>query len=157
MTVGLTNEGLLEYLRQKNFDVQFQPETKQISAHVVVGRESYPFFVKLDTDSGILQLLVFIPYALQPNTAPDIARLLHYCNKEIDLPGFGIDELVGAIYYRCVLVGTKGEIAEEVLDKALRAIPRLCETFFPIIIMSMSGKMRFDTVLQKAKKEQNKR
>lgn len=157
MTISLTNDSLLDYLQQKNFDAQIQRETQQLSAHLSVGRESYPFFVKIDSNSGILQLLVFIPYALQTSAAPDISRLLHYCNKEIDLPGFGIDELANAVFYRCVLVGKKGEVSTELLDRLLVAIPKLCETFFPLIIMGMSGKLRFDTVLEKAKKEKGKK
>lgn len=156
MSIALTHDTLLDYLRGKNFEPEIQSETKQIVAEMIVGREKHPFFVKMDSTSGIIQLLVFLPYELKPSAAPDVARLLLYCNKEIDLPGFGVDETANVVFYRCVLVGTKDEIAIELLDKVITAIPKLCEAFFPLITMAMGGKIKFDTILEKAKLDKSK-
>lgn len=152
MTISLNYSSVLNYLKQKQFDASIQTGMDQISAKLSVGKENYPFFVKIDSAGGLVQLLVFLPYALQPSLAPDMARLLHYCNKEIDFPGFGIDEVAGAVFYRCVVLDEQGEISLALFDKVLAAMPRVCEAFFPLITMSMTGKVRFDSILEKARK-----
>lgn len=152
MTVSLSQDRILEYLLERKFEANIQPETQQISAKLAAGKEKYAFFARLDEQANLLQLFVFLPYALPKQFTADVARLLHFFNKEIDFPGFGIDETEGVIFYRCTLLGTQGYIQKDILDKVIDALPKLCEAFFPTIALAIAGKIRFDAILEKSKK-----
>lgn len=155
MSIKLSLDALSDYLREKGYDAH--KKVDQISTELTAGRDKHPFFVKVDGEGSLVQLIVFLPYVLQQKHASDVARLLHYYNKEIDLPGFGIDEVSGGVFYRCVVIGDDGEVPRRLMDKVLGAVPKLCENFFPLVSAAMAGALRFDTMLEKLKSKNLKK
>lgn len=150
MTIHVTLEGLQQFLQQKQFPAEIDEKSKQITSSLPIGGQDYPLFVKVD--SNMVQLILFIPYAMNPQTVNDVARLLHYLNKEIDMPGFGMDETARAIFYRCSLPTTHGQIDPALLDTLLAAFPKIGYAFFPTILAIANGNTRFENILKKLKK-----
>ncbi len=146
----VTQYTLLDYLKKKQLDPQVQEETQQIfSIWKTDGRE-FPLFIRSLNDGELLQLLAFIPCNLSQETLNDVSRLLHMLNKELDLPGFCIDELSLTAFYRIVLPTLKGELDEKVLDAILNTMEVVCKSFSPAIETVAHGAMTFEEVLKKA-------
>lgn len=126
-----------EYLKKIGYQPQIQETTGQLYVVLNVERREFPLFFK--TDGSVLQLLIFMPCAVESSAFPDLARLLHLLNKEIDIPGFGMDEQGGVVFYRCVLPTLKGELEEELLKTIVKAMERVASLFFPIVANIASG------------------
>ncbi|BBI16924.1 YbjN domain-containing protein [Neochlamydia sp. S13] len=146
--IPLTIDSLYEYLINKSVDVKHQPETKQIYTLFKVQNEAFPLFIGLLNDEELLQLFAPIPIALESQTITEVARVLHLFNKEIDIPGFGLDERAKIVFYRTILPASDKKVAGEILCNYIHTIPLLIETFFPIIAAVVAGKARFIDVVK---------
>ncbi|MFQ5729728.1 MAG: YbjN domain-containing protein, partial [Waddliaceae bacterium] len=99
----VTLDALLKFLKKKNYDAKLQRETQQIYIILKLEEKEFPLFLRIFEQSDLLQLLVFMPIQIKPGTHADLARLLHLINKELDIPGFGMDENSEVAFYRCML------------------------------------------------------
>lgn len=134
--IALNLNALYDFLKQNKEDVKKQEATDQI--YIIYKQEGLEFPLFIKTDGTVLQMIIFLPCKLKPNTAPDMGRLLHLLNKEIDLPGFGMDEQSGITFYRNVITTNKKLDTEVFLD-ILNAMPRLAQMFFPLISRVANG------------------
>lgn len=144
--ITLNQDNLLKYLRQKQYKAELQPETQQIYFIFHIEGHQFPLFAKIDEQQMVLQLLMFFPCTFTPSTVSDTARLLHLLNKEIDLPGFGLDETSKVIFFRSVLPTLDGEINELLIDKFLMAIPQIGRACLGVVVAVASGTRRFEAV-----------
>lgn len=140
---------ILDALKEKGFQATLQEETQQVFIIFKLHEAEFPLFVKVVHDGDLLQILMFIPSHLDKNHANDVARLMHYVNKEMDLPGFGYDELNQMMYYRLLLPTQKKKIDVELLLAFVNAAKLACETFAPMIQSVNLGKTRFKDILEK--------
>ena len=121
-------------------------------------------------DGHLLQLLVFYSLHLEPNgkfcprekrllirsghqvkeSTADLSCLLHLLNKELDVPGFGMDEMAGVVFYRLMLPTPKKKIDEELLVAYLKTAEHVCQMFSTPIEAVSSGQMTLDQILAKA-------
>ena len=113
--IPLTLDSLYDYLTKNNLEIKRQPETAQLFVLFKIQDQDYPIFLRVMDDGELLQILAFMPISLDPKTAPDLARLLHLFNKEIDIPGFGMDESAKVIFYRIVLPAVEGKVSGEIV------------------------------------------
>lgn len=141
-----------------------------------IGQKRFPTFLKALDEGNLLQILIFIPSYLKPNngfsigegklktasvnkemtSVADLSRLLHLLNKELDIPGFGIDEQGGSVYYRAVLQTPKKTVEDELLLKILGNAQKLCASFLiPIEAMS-AGVMTLQQFIEKTKELKDK-
>lgn len=134
---------LLEHVKQKKLEAQMQNK-EQIRVTFKVEGFEFPLFISVYEPTNVIQFLLFMPCGIAPDATNDIARLLLLLNKEIDLPGFGMYEDKGAIYYRCVLPTAKGEIEEGLFNKILLVIPQLGIICFPMIAKVASKHTSFE-------------
>lgn len=72
-----------------------------------LGRER-TLYLLLQPPSGAedvcnLQFFALLPFAAQNGRADSLARVILLINNAIPLVGFGLDEPVGKVYFRCVL------------------------------------------------------
>ena len=74
-------------------------------------------------------MLVFIPIQLKPDAIHDVSRLLHMLNKEMDLPGFGMDENAGVVFYRLMIPAMNKKIDGDLLLAYLKTANNICELF----------------------------
>jgi len=147
----LNADALKKHLVSKEFEPQYQPETQQVYVIFKVANREFPLFFRIYEGGDLLQALSFIPCMLKPTAINDLARLLHMLNKELDIPGFGVDEAAGVIFYRIMLPATNKEINIEILDNYINSIQNIIQTFAPVIATVAAGMSTFQEVLKKVK------
>lgn len=154
--IPLTLDNLYDYLVQNQFDVKRQPETNQIYVLYKVQNQDYPIFMRVVDEGDLLQILAFMPISLDAKTLSDLGRLLHLFNKEIDIPGFGMDEAAKVIFYRTVLPSMEGKVSGEIVAGYLNSIKVITDTFYPVIGAVVTGAVTFNDVVKKANEVDNR-
>ena len=92
-------------------------------------------------------------YRAFARSKPDI---LHLLNKEMDIPGFGMDEDSKVIFFRISQpLSTEGELDTDLMDAYLESIKTVCTTFTPAIINVSQGTMTLEEILQKVKEAES--
>ncbi len=112
---------------KKSFDAELQKENKQIAIMLKVSEHEVPLFVGILHDT-LVQMIAYLPFEIKENSAGEVGRFLHLLNKQLDLPGFGMDESAGLIFYRAVIPCLKPEVDEELFDAYLRTLQNACQT-----------------------------
>lgn len=179
--INITSESLLQFLRKNKYDAEIQSDTQQVYTIFKLNQREYPLFLRVFDEGHLLQLLVFIPSNLEPNEqfaigkkqgkasseeadkakdqkaiVADVARLLHLLNKELDVPGFGMDEMAGVVFYRLMLPTPKKKIESELLLAFLKTIEHVCQMFSTPIEAVSSGQMTLNQILSKAQEVDQK-
>lgn len=149
--IPLNLSAIQKHLKEKQFDPSEQPETNQIYLIFDLHAQKFPLFIRVIEDSGLLQMLAFMPFNINPNAANDTARFLHLLNKELDVPGFGMDESAHLIFYRVMIPASKGEIDPDIIDAFVVSMKSVCETFFPAIAAVGQGAATYEEVFKKMK------
>ena len=147
----LTLESLKGHFLKNKLDAQIQEETQQLYIIFRIDNADYPLFIRIYESGDLLQLLIFLPYELKKAAVADTARLLHLINKEIDVPGFGIDEISDVMFYRAVLPCFEHSIDEAVLNAYINSLQIVCKTFSQLIGNVAAGATSFDQVFKKVK------
>jgi hypothetical protein len=145
---------LLAYLLEKKFTAHIQQETNQLCVLFTVDKKEYPAFIRFAQNSDLLQILTFIPRTIKPTAFADTARLLHMFNKEIDLPGFGMNEETGHLFFRCAIPCPKGKVDGQVLEAFLNSTQVVCKNFGHAIETVAEGLISYDDLIKKAKGKQ---
>lgn len=148
--VVLETESLMHYLKQQGYAPTYQEETKQVYIIVKQEKQEFPLFFKIDPDKTGLQMVLFLPMKIKDNLG-DIARYLHFLNKEIDLPGFGMDEKMGVVFYRATLLADDGECSSKHCEGLLVSVPRLASLFLPPIALLAKGSVTYDVVTKRTR------
>lgn len=169
----MTPDSLLNFMQKNKYEANIQSDTQQVYTIFKINKKEYPLFLRVFDDGHLLQLLVFIPCALEPNqkfafdkktkrepsesssdkskeSVADLARLLHLLNKELDVPGFGMDEMAGVVFYRLMLPTPKKKFDEDLLVAYLKTAEHVCQMFSTPIEAVSSGQMTLDQILAKA-------
>lgn len=131
--MNLTTESLLASLKKKGINANVQQETGQIFFGFNAHNEQFAIFLRIYKESQLLQIIVFQPIHFKAETAGETARLLHWVNQAIDLPGFGMEEGSKTIFYRIMLPAIGMEIDEKLFEPFLAAMKGVSETFYPPI------------------------
>lgn len=148
--LNITPEALLAFMKKQKYEAAIQPDTSQVYTILKIDRKEYPLFLRIFEEGPLLQLLVFIPCPLEKEIAPDMGRLLHLLNKELDVPGFGMDENAGVIFYRLMLPAQAKKIDEELLTTFLKTTEHVCKMFSNPIEAVAFRHATLDEILKKA-------
>ena len=155
--INMTPEALLSVLKKNHYDdAAIQDETNQVYTILKMDQKEYPLFLRVFDDGHLLQMLAFIPCQLEKEVIPDMARLLHLLNKELDVPGFGMDEMAGVVFYRIMLPTPKKKIDSELLLAFLKTIEHVCQMFAAPIEAIGFGQATLEQILQKAQELEQK-
>jgi hypothetical protein len=146
----LSLEKLVSLLKAKGYEANIQKETGQVYAIFKEDDQEFPLFGRIYETGELLQLIAFFPYQLENKVLSDIARLLHLLNKELDIPGFGMDEFGGVSFFRCMLNTPGKKIDEKQLELYLNTIRLACKSFNPTIAAVATGAMSVDDIIDKA-------
>lgn len=147
--INVTLENILEELKKKELNPSIQEDTQQVFVSFKIHDTDFPMFIKVIHDGDLIQILHFIPAHLDKNHASDVARLMHYLNKEMDLPGFGYDENNQMMFFRLLLPTHNKKVDSQLLLAFVNAARIANETFAPMIQNVNMGKTRFKEILQK--------
>lgn len=145
----LNLSNLLQYLQKKEHEASLQTETNQILIPIKVKKVEFPFFIRITNDEKLIQMLAFFPCNIKEGSEADTARCLHLLNKELDVPGFGMDDVNGLVFYRYMIPCENKEFNESTIDRFMTAVPGICESFFPLIFNISQGTMKFSEVTDK--------
>lgn len=107
--VQLAQNALLQVLKEMKLDPIWQKETDQIYVLLTIAKREVPIFFGLRGGNTLLQTIAYLPYDLPQKSIGQVARLLHLLNRDIDVPGFGIDEEQRLMFFRCVIPCIEGE------------------------------------------------
>lgn len=149
--LSITKETLIDFLKKNGFKSEIQKETGQVVSILKIANHEFPLFLRPFQGSELLQLLVFIPIPIKSRAKSDLARLLHQINKELDIPGFGMDEDSDTCFYRVMLPTIDNKIDERVLESYLKSLTLICEQIAPTVIAVASEVATFEEILRKAK------
>jgi hypothetical protein len=154
--IKLTLENIQKLLQEKGANVQSQKETGQLYIILKISDTDFPLFIRLYESEDLLQLLLFIPCNIQEGAEGEIARLLHTLNKEIDVPGFGMDETSKVVFYRVMVPAFHNQIEEELIDVYYQSLPNIASTFGGVISAVATGNATYKEVMKKVNEAQAK-
>jgi len=154
--IKVTQHSLLQELKKLNLESQVQQETNQIYHVFKIERREYPLFIRILHEGELIQLLTFIPCNIKPEQLNDVGRFLHMINRELDVPGFCLDENSSTIFYRLILPTPKKEIASDTFEALLNTTQMVCKTFSPAIEAIASGTMTLEEMIKKAEEATTK-
>ena len=148
MSFDLNINALLAYLRENQQEPELQKATDQVFITYQVQGYEVPVFFLARTESELLQIVAYLPYQLPQKTFGEVARMLHILNKELDMPGFGMDETEKLMFYRSVIPCPDGKVSKRLFNMHLGTTRIVCDTFMHAIGMIVSGTMTVDEVLK---------
>lgn len=148
----LDQEHLLTFA--KTYDLEeptVEEGTGQIVSRFKIEDIEFPLFMRIFEGATLLQMIVFIPTKLEEKAYNDTGRLLHLLNKEIDLPGFGMDEDSSTIFFRHMLPCPQQNFDEELLRTLMDGMKLVCKSFSNAIAAVATGAVTFDKIVEQAK------
>lgn len=148
----LNQNNLIHLLHDLKLEPTLQTETNQVYATLYISRQEVPVFFGILGEGTLLQTIAYLPFEINDSKKGEVARLLHLINKELDMPGFGMDEVQKLMFYRCVIPCLNGEIAENILDTYVGTTKVACETFMSAIALIASGSANVDDILKERAK-----
>lgn len=149
----VTDHNLTETLKKLGLDPKVQEGTNQIYGIFTHEEREFPLFLRVLHEGELLQLLTFIPINVDEDKVTDMARFLHMLNKELDVPGFCIDETSKTVFYRLMLPTLKKEISQESLEAFLNTSQVVCKSFSTIIEALAVGAVKLSDILKKAQQQ----
>lgn len=155
--IDMTPEALLGLLKKHQYEANIQDETQQVYTILKVEQKEYPLFLRVFDEGHLLQMLAFIPCKLEKHVVSDMARLLHLLNKELDVPGFGMDEIAGVVFYRIMLPTPKKKIDSELVVAFLKTVEHVCQMFAAPIEAVGFGQATLEDILKKAQELEQSR
>lgn len=144
------NDSLTRFLDSLSLKPLYQKETDQVYVLFEVERQEFPLFFRIYEEESMLQLLIFFPFQLHADRFNAMARMLHFVNKEIDLPGFGMDEAVGLVFHRIMCPLFEKKIDTHLLKTYLEAAPKLCQKFFAPLAGTAMSHLSFEELIKKS-------
>jgi hypothetical protein len=142
--VQLKTEALFDLIKKKGIQAEMQKETGQIFFGFKALDQNFAIFMRVYEQSQLLQMIVFLPIQYDDKNIGEVARLLHWINQAIDLPGFGMEEGGKTIFYRLMLPAIGMQFDEKLLEPFLGAMRNVCETFYPSIVKVATEGVTFD-------------
>ena len=149
------NKKILKLLNDSGHEAKLEEETSQISLSIKIDNLNHPTFFRVIEEGPMLQVICFLPVQYTKTTAGDTARLLHLFNKEIDQPGFGMDESSGTAFYRRVMPLLPDQLEAGEFDEIFKLLEVICGNFAKAIHAVGSGAITYDAIIEKAQ-AQNK-
>ena len=146
----VNEHNLLQALQTLKLDAKVQPETKQIYIIFEHDGAQFPLFIRELNDGELLQFLSFIPCSVEKAHMNDLGRLLHMLNKELDMPGFCLDEQSSTVFYRQMMPTLKKEFNPDVMEALINTSQMVCKSFAAVIEALATGAMTLEEILKKA-------
>ncbi len=146
----VNEHNLLQTLQTLKLDAKVQPETNQIYIIFEQDGKQFPLFIRELHDGELLQFLSFIPCNVGKEHVQDLGRLLHMLNKELDMPGFCLDETSLTVFYRLMMPTLKKEYQADVLEALINTSQMVCKSFGTVIEALATGAMTLEEILKKA-------
>lgn len=96
-----------------------------------------------------VQFQVLLPFQLKAAASKDVAGLLCYLNRQMELPGLEMNEVDDSLFYRHVLLTTHENLNKTLVVSIVGIIMFILKLYSELIEKVASGKMTFNNVLEK--------
>lgn len=147
----ITEDAVITALKSLGLEATVQKDTNQIYFMLKNENIEFPSFIRPLHDANLLQLMVFIPVNIQGGGISNLARFLHMANKELDMPGFGMDEASQTVFYRVVIPTLDQAIDDSLFLAYVKTCKDVSSTFCSIIQALGVGVMTMDEVFAQLK------
>lgn len=144
--ISLKLENFGKHLKEKGIAFDTQAESNQLLIINKIEHVEFPLFVRIMEESDLIQLLLFFPTKIKKETLSDLARALHLLNKELDIPGFGMDEKSDFVYFRALIPCNNNKCDPAIFDKYLNAVQMIGKSFLPLVAATSQGLINFEEV-----------
>jgi hypothetical protein len=151
--IHLTVHHIKKHLESLGYKPESHEESHQLSFIRPVAKLQVPVFVRVLGEGQLLQLIAFVPMQVKDESLNGLARLLHLVNKEIDFPGFCLDEMSKTVFYRVIATCPDKKCDPTLFNSLLHAIDNSMEGFASPILAIGSGAAKFDEALKLAKEK----
>ncbi|MFZ0564688.1 MAG: YbjN domain-containing protein [Chlamydiales bacterium] len=151
MSFKINQENLYRYLDEQKLNPNIQKETGTLYVVLNISGIEIPVFFGIPSNGALIQTIAYLPYQLQKNSLSEIARLFHKLNKEIDMPGFGMDEVDQLMFYRLVIPCLDHTVEGKLVKTCVETTRVVCDMFLNAIAMILSGEASIDNVLKEKK------
>lgn len=125
----LSEYEILRFLKAEGHGLHTDKQTHQHHFMFPLANIEVPIFVKVFDGNILLQIVGYLPFQIAKGSAPTLARALHVFNREMDLPGFGMEEKEGTVFYRLVYPCPSQQIEEDTARLLIGATALAMETF----------------------------
>lgn len=146
--IPLNFPAIQEFLKEKGVESEMQKETNQLVIKLKLAQREFPLFIRIYDGNEMLQLLAFLPVQIKPAAIAGTARLLNFLNKELDIPGFGMDEDAGVAFFRAMIPVKNAELEPLFLMGFLNAVQIACHTFAGVVASVASGSSMYSDVVK---------
>ncbi|MCB1134738.1 MAG: YbjN domain-containing protein [Chlamydiia bacterium] len=140
-------------LKELGHDASIQEETQQVFFSIKYQDVDFPVFGRMAGDDSFVQIIAFMPGQTTDKTVNDTSRLLHMINRELDMPGFCLDEQNKVAFYRVMVPAKAGNADKEALALYTKAIQRVVETFANLVFAVIMGKLSLEEVMKQAQQQ----
>lgn len=148
---AFNNASLIAFLTEHHLNPCMQEESGlPYISYPVQGYEIIVFFL-LRQESHLLQIMAYLPFKLPKATVSETARMLHILNKELDMPGFGMDEEEELVFYRSVIPCPLRQIDKKLFQTYLTTSRFACTTFLQAIKLLASGEISLHQLIEKGR------
>ncbi len=154
--LDVTLDNLIDHLKQKGLDATLQEETQQVLTVLKEEEREYPTFFRIFKESSLLQIICFFPFQVPKDNIAEVARLLHLLNRELDIPGFGLDEKSFVCFFRVMLHIPGKQLDEKILESYLNTFSVVTKTFTKTIEAVAAGAVKMDQILEQAESSTTK-
>jgi hypothetical protein len=152
LMIPLTLEALMQHLQKNHYDPKIQKETGQIYFIMKQDAAELPVFIRIYENRNLLQILAFI-CNVKAEMLNDMARLLHLFNKELDMPGFGLDEAMPMTFYRLMIPVSNQAIDPFFFNEYLKSVELATKLFLHPIVAVASGTLSYQEFMKKVKEK----
>jgi hypothetical protein len=149
MAIPLKLADIKKFLEGQGHKPQEQTETQQLMLEVRLADQNAPLFIRI-LHQSVVQMVIYLPFQFEKGRLPDVARFLHALNKDLDLPGFGLDENQRMIFFRIVIPCLQPEVEEGLLMSYFTSCQLVCTSFVYAIAAVASGQSP-EQVMEKMK------
>jgi len=153
--ITITEQNLQEALTEAGFKARIEEKSKQVAASIMSEKREYPLFCRILADGELIQLIVFVPVSVEEKGVNDLSRFLHMANKELDMPGFCVDEQSKTVFYRVVIPTLGKKLSKDVLTAYLRTMQNVVDTFGTIVVALAIGAMTMEQIMEMSQKQKN--
>ncbi len=94
----------------------------------------------------LIHLSLTFPLSLPEESLLELGRLLHFYNKTLDLPGFGLDEIQRLLFFRYTLTSDPATINKRFLISIIGTIVLLSDSLSPQIEQVIKGASLVDVL-----------
>lgn len=147
--MDLTQNNLFTFLKESNFAPNLMKDSNQISFIAKVKEFEIPFFFAIRNEGALLQIIAYLSFQMREQTMGEVAKMLHFINKQLDMPGFGMDESAKLMFFRCAVPTNDKLMDKPLILGYISAMQVAIGSFIHSIGMVVAGSATVDALSSK--------